>query len=232
MDMLISVSDVTRSLEHFDIVGELFPQKTFTRLPSIKSFSLRRSSLGATTEFWTPEKIVDQVVGSNLTRLQIAKYAIEVNTIPNCFLACPLLQDLILSICRIYYQDGSSPSSRTPGWSRAEEALHWARKPLQTIHIEYMPRPSFMALGIIPTLHLAIGRAYEDYVEKSFSEDEELFPHLQALSLEPRLKKPDEDFSEQSQAEGSVFKKRGISVKYDATCHVPYRSAHDRFVSI
>ncbi|PVG03884.1 hypothetical protein CPB86DRAFT_821923 [Serendipita vermifera] len=135
--------------------------------------------------------------------------------------------DLMISRCNIYYHEGSSSPSRRPGWSLGEDALHWTRQPLKCLHIEHVPRESFMSLGIIPSLHLVIGRGYDDYVEKSFIDDEELFPHLEKLSLESRLKKADESGQKESQIKMSsalkvILKKRGIHLEYNAVPRVPH----------
>ncbi|PVG03885.1 hypothetical protein CPB86DRAFT_778980 [Serendipita vermifera] len=182
LDRIISCPDALQSLQHFDIVERLLPRSPFPTLPQLNSLTLYRSWSNPTHDIWTIKQLCSWIMGSKLIRLQLINCAFDPSAILECVQICPSLQHLMVSGCG-EISEGTSPS-RSPGWSKRPEALCMRRKPLQSLFIEHMDRCGISALGVIPTLHVAFTSSIAEEIEEVFKQDNEVFPHLQKLSVE------------------------------------------------
>jgi hypothetical protein len=221
LNRVISSPDAVRSLEHFDVVAHYMSPSLFPSLPNLQSFSLYRSWASGFDEFWTTQQLSTWIQQSSLVRLQLINCThFHADDIPECIVACPSLQQVMISACGRKYP--VQPQAREKGWSKKVDALSNKRPPLLSLHLEYVEHSDMLAFGTIPTLQLSIGSAHEGHVEKAFWEDKELFPHLQKLSLEKRAKPRYRNRSEQNGDDHTqrfevICKERSISLERNAS---------------
>ncbi|PVF90785.1 hypothetical protein CPB86DRAFT_821109 [Serendipita vermifera] len=215
LDRIISCPDALESLEHFDIVERLLPPSPFPPLPLLTSLTLFRSWSHYRRDTWTFKQLCDWIAGSKLTRIQLINCTFHAGDIPECVRICQSLQHLMVSGCGDYDDVPSLP--RPPGWSKHPDALCVRRRPLETLFIEHVEHWETIALGVIPALHVTITSALFTVTGEIFDQDEEIFPHLQKLSMErPDASSDDDELNMSMEALNRLSRGRGFIVEYDA----------------
>jgi hypothetical protein len=223
LDQIVAHPDALRFLEHFDFVEGLVPSPSFPILPLLTSLTLFPNWSHPEDDYEAIERLSYRIAGSKLIRLQLINYHLHPSDIVKCVQTCPSLQYLLVSTCGDW-DDSPSPLRPPPqpfGWSSQLNALCMQRKPLKSLCIEHVECWEILTFGVIPTLYLHITSAYREDVEEAFCQDEDIFPHLQKLSLEEKMESRttcgEQDSNRSMDGLDRISKRRNFIVEYDAS---------------
>ncbi|KAG8805484.1 hypothetical protein FRC17_005484, partial [Serendipita sp. 399] len=133
--------------------------------------------------------------------------------VPDLILHCPRLRYLLVSTCGD--DIGLPPVTRTPGWSRREDALWRRRAPLEEFQIEHMLEWEIIAMGTIPARTVIITSTFSHDLQNTFLKDPEIFPCMELLRYEFVDDEPLDDEGIRSKFH-EVLKRRDVEWRTDA----------------
>lgn len=135
----------------------------------------------------TPQGILDPSRGSkwnqysNLTRLQFKDcLKIYSSQISHLVRHSPSLMHLLVSA----YRDDKGGDTKPKNWYEQKDALWKVRKPLESLHLEYM---RVAELGDIPTKTLILTNPRGDFLTDSMTRDAKIFPGLRRIRIQPQI---------------------------------------------
>jgi hypothetical protein len=229
----IVTSERAQFIKHLDLFTSIEKAETFelirTRLTGLETLTMR-DTLGE--PIWVTDSTIEKpywALYSNLRSLKlIGCYNVNPFHIPELFRHFRSLEHLLIAQSR--GRNGPVVHNRQRGWSSVPEGWWNQRTPLKSLHIEHVYDWEVLAMGTIPTTELTAVRLCYTNASIVFKHDEELFPHLKTLCLEPfsedRIRKglaPAED-----ESVSSIWETRGIDIRRDGVPFLRYESTFMR----
>ncbi|KAG8830080.1 Slx4p interacting protein [Serendipita sp. 399] len=146
------------------------------------------------------------LMGTNLQKLGFASWLPPPNLVSLQIVDCVDLRML---------QPGLDSTHLLPNWSQRDDAL-WKRcRPLEELHIEFMPKLYIHILGTIPARNVVLTNLQKGELHQLFVEDREIFPCMEVLRYDWRDDDPFADGPTRSKSH-EILRSRKVIWEADA----------------
>lgn len=230
------------SIKRLDLAWETTPRHTYDLIRSnfinLRSLSVRRAfrvwafddrQLG---RLWEEGQAQKWKPYANLTTLNLIDcsnaYAPHIPKLVRLFNS---LRHLLVSTCGYSTDREASPDA---DWHSTTNALWKVHQPLVTFHVEHMLDWEILALGVLPTITLIASNLYTGHLANALNEDEQIFPGLRHLSIEPLFPDPETGDTADGKKEHAFLeefcKGRSVELSKDASYIKRSRQPHSIFL--
>jgi hypothetical protein len=196
------------------------------RFTGLETLSMRDAFGKSSEPIWVTEPITKKPYWApypSLTSLKLTG-CLNVNSsqVPELVQHFHSLEHLLIG--NSHSNHGPVVHDRKRRWSSRPGEWWNLRKPLKSVHIEHLYGWEVLAMGTIPTIELTAVRLRKTNAFIVFKQDEEIFPHLKSLYLEPLSGdiNRDEHALGEDQSVSHIWEGRGIDIRRDAAPFIRY----------